>query len=215
MKGLKSIVWKLLNFLRIGGTVNLHLQSGLKDDGWFVSYRTKQSVDKNSQPIPWLTYPFIKFIETRLTKDMNVFEYGCGNSTIWYAQRINNITAVEHHEGWFNQISSAMPNNARIMLKSLEDADNYQKSVAEPGSKHHVIIVDGRKRNECIKASVDYLTDNGVVILDNSERDNYTEGKTFLKENGFKEIAFWGIAPSAAHNTCTSVFYRENNCFDI
>ncbi|EAY26114.1 class I SAM-dependent methyltransferase [Microscilla marina] len=215
MRGLKNIVWKLLNFIGVGGAINLHLQSGLKDDGWFVSYHKKQSVDKNSKPIPWLNYPFIKFLETRLNKDMDIFEFGCGNSTIWYAQRVKRVTSVEHHEGWFNQIKAQIPQNAQLMLKKLEDDDSYEKSVRTSGDKYQVIIVDGRKRNESIKESLHSIADNGIIILDNSERDNYTSGKMTLTANGFKEIAFWGIAPSAAHNTCTSLFYRPNNCFNI
>lgn len=215
MQGVKNIVWKLLNFIGIGGAVNLHLQSGLKDDGWFVSYRAKQSVDKNSNPIPWLTYPFIKFLEPRLGKDMSLFEFGCGNSTIWYAQRVKDITSVEHHEGWFNQIKSKMPQNAQLMFKKLEEGNAYEKSVLEAGKKYDVIIVDGRKRNNSIEESLQAMSESGVIILDNSERDNYASGKATLAQHGFKEIAFWGIAPSAAHNTCTSVFYREDNCFNI
>lgn len=215
MRKLKNIVWKLLNVIGIGGAINLHLGSGLKDDGWFVSYRTKQSVDKQGQPIPWLTYPFLKFLEPRLTTDMKLFEFGCGNSTIWYAQRVKNITSVEHNEKWFSQIKSKMPQNAQLMLKSLEEGTSYVKSVVDTADKYEVIIVDGRERNLSIEASFQAMTENGVLILDNSERESYSKGKTLLVEKGFKELAFWGIAPSVAHNTCTSVFYRENNCFNI
>ncbi len=46
------------------------LYSGyLLDNGWFQSYKNKTSVDKNGNPIPWVTYPFIDFISERLNKE--------------------------------------------------------------------------------------------------------------------------------------------------
>ena len=42
-------------------------------------------IDKNSNPLPWVTYGFIDFISERLNKSIDVFEYGSGNSTLWYA----------------------------------------------------------------------------------------------------------------------------------
>src|SRR5947209_6647895 len=35
----------------------------LEKRGWFESYRRKRSVAADGSPLPWLTYPFIDFIE--------------------------------------------------------------------------------------------------------------------------------------------------------
>ena len=102
IKKIKQVIWNILIKLKIGGAVQLFLASGLRDDGWFESFNTKRSIDKEGNPIPWCTYPFIKFIEPKLNKDFSVFEYGSGNSTIWYAQRVKEIISVENDEDWFN-----------------------------------------------------------------------------------------------------------------
>jgi hypothetical protein len=38
------------------------------------SFKMKLPVDKDSKPIPWMTYPFIDFISDRLYPDMEIFE---------------------------------------------------------------------------------------------------------------------------------------------
>lgn len=108
-KGLRKFVWKLLRIFKLAAPVQLILESALIDDGWFKSYYKKESIDKEYNPIPWNTYPFIKFIGPRLKKNLNVFEYGCGNSTLWYSKRVKSIIAVENDKDWFEKIKSQLP----------------------------------------------------------------------------------------------------------
>ncbi len=108
----KDFVWLLLRKINLGGVVQLMLKSILLEDGWFKSFNTKESIDKDGNPIPWNTYPFIKFIEPRLTKYFIVFEFGSGNSTIWYSQRVKSITAVENDPNWYEITKNRLPKNA-------------------------------------------------------------------------------------------------------
>ncbi len=204
----------MLNTIGAGGGVQLTLESGLQDDGWFRSYYTKESVNRAGAPIPWYTYAFIKFIEERIQPHFEIFEYGCGNSTLWYAQRVKAVTSVEHDEGWYKKIKPSMPNNVELLFHSLE-ADEYVQSVHRKDKKYHMVVVDGRRRSECLLTAMDALLEEGVLVLDNTERPQYQEAIVILKEKGYKRLDFWGIAPVAANNTCTSVFYKSENCLGI
>ena len=215
MKKIKLQVWSLLNSLGLGGIVQLFLEGALKNYGWFRSYHTKQSVDAQGQPIPWYNYSFIFFLEPRLKPHLEVFEYGSGFSTRWYAKRVKSITAVEHDAGWVEQVAPQLPANARVLYRALDESQAYVGAVAEASQKYHIIIVDGRRRVACIRKGVEYLTPDGVLILDNSERDFYQEGIQFLKERGFRQLEIRGMVPITSHDSCTSVFYREGNCLDI
>jgi len=63
------------------------------DVGWFSEFKTGEPVDKNFEPLPWLTYPFIDFIIERLSKEFSVFEIGNGNSAlIFLKKRVKNVT---------------------------------------------------------------------------------------------------------------------------
>ncbi len=212
---MRKFIWYILNKLRIASTLQLVLKSGLKDDGWFKSYYTKQAVDKAGAAIPWCTYPFIKFMEQRLNKEFDVFEYGCGNSTLWYANKVKNITSVEHDKEWYKLVSEKLPENAKVIYKQLIYNAEYAQAAFDENKKYHIIIVDGRDRVNCAKNALNALTDNGIIVFDNTDRTQYKVGIDFLMQNGFKKIDFWGLSPVTAHNNLTSIFYRSENCLGI
>ena len=81
--------------------------------------------------------------------------------------------------------------------------------------KFHLIIVDGRDRVNCCLQAVNALTDDGVIILDDSEREFYSPAIEFLKSNGFKELSFSGISPGLFYKKSTSIFYKAQNCLEI
>ncbi|WP_138477343.1 FkbM family methyltransferase [Dyadobacter bucti] len=213
IKILKNSVWSLLNSIGLGGSVQLSLDGALKQYGWFRSFHTKQSIDINGDPLPWYTYPFILFLKPRIKSHFEVFEYGSGNSTRWYAGQVKHITAVEHDSDWIRQISSKLPANAKILEKPL--GDSYVKSVQSTGELYHIIAVAGPNRVKCASFAIDFLTDDGVLILDNSERHWYQTAKEYLAGRGFRRLDFIGMAPIVGIETCTSVFYRDNNCLGI
>ena len=212
---MRKFIWHILNKLRIASIIQLVLKSGLKDDGWFKSYYTKQAVNRNGEPIPWCTYPFIKFIEERLKKDFDVFEYGCGNSTLWYANKVKSITSVEHDLDWYNKVSKILPENAKVIYKKLVYEGEYSKAVFDEDKQYHIIIIDGRDRVNSAKNIIKALTDDGVIIFDNTDRQQYKEGVDYLLQNNFKKIDFWGLSPVTAHENLTSVFYKSSNCLNI
>ena len=213
IRSVKNIVWSFLNAIGMGGSTQLYLGSALKQYGWFRSYHAKQSVDASGNPLPWYTYSFIFFLEPRIKPDFEVFEYGSGNSTRWYGARVKNITAVEHDTQWIKHIAPQLPSNAKVLSRPL--GKSYIEAVKTDNQKYNIIIVDGRNRVKCTVFAADYLTADGVLILDNSERSWYDEAKTVMQQNGFKRLDFQGMAPIVGHETCTSVFYREGNCLGI
>lgn len=215
IKKIKQVVWNILIKLKIGGAVQLFLASGLGDDGWFESFNTKRSIDKNGNPIPWCTYPFIKFLEPRLKKDFIVFEYGSGNSTLWYAERVGEITAVENDLEWYKNISPTMPSNAKVIYCELKYDGDYCRQVTKHNKKYNIIIIDGRDRNNCVKNSINHLTIDGIIVYDNTQLTEYASSIEFILQNGFKRLDFNGLLPVVAHNNTTTIFYRNENCLNI
>lgn len=213
IRSVKNIIWGFLNAIGLGGSVQLYLGSALKQYGWFRSYAAKQSIDANGNPLPWYTYAFIFFLEPRVKSSFEVFEYGSGNSTRWYGARVKNITAVEHDTQWIQHISSKLPANSKVLARSL--GDTYIEAVNTENKKYNIIVVDGRNRVKCTAYAVNFLTEDGVLILDNSERSWYQKAKDIMEEKGFKRLDFQGMAPIVGHETCTTVFYRSGNCLGI
>lgn len=215
IRKVKDLFWTILRKINLGGPIQLMLNGALLEDGWYKSYNTKKSIDKNGNPIPWCSYPFIKFIEPRLKKSFNVFEYGCGNSTLWYAQRVGCIKSVEHDGEWYKIISKQMPSNAKLVHKELKENGEYSDEVLVDNEKYHIIVIDGRDRNSCAKKAVNALSDDGIIIFDNSQVEEFKEGINFLDNSGFRKIDFIGMTPVISHNNTTTIYYRNNNCLGI
>jgi len=189
----------------------------LDDIGWFKAFDSKSPVDQDGNPIPWVTYSFIDFIKDRLGKQHAVFEFGSGNSTYFYANYAGAVVSVEHDKEWFDKIekSAAKPDNSELIFCELVRDGDYCRMPLKLNKKFDIVIVDGRDRVNCCKQSVEAITANGVVVLDDSERDEYKEGVDFLLSEGFKHLLFSGISPGLFYRKSTSVFYKADNCLGI
>jgi hypothetical protein len=216
-KAIKKIIWSVLNFFRLGAHVQLALKSNLKEEGWFKSFYTKRSVDDKGKPIPWFTYSAIHFLESRLKPHFEVFEYGCGNSTLWLAERVKSVDAVEGDKSWVEYLLPKMPTHVKIMYYPVQEEENgkYAQAITETGKLYDIVIVDGRDRNNCVINAVNYLKEEGVIILDNSDRPDYQKSIDFLIGRGFKKIDFIGNTSVVAMISSTTFFYKPNNCLNI
>lgn len=165
--------------------------------------------------MPWITYPFIDFITPRLKKGFDIFEYGAGNSTLFYSRYVNSITTVENDKKWFEKLQKVIPSKVKLIYKELIYGGEYSKTVISCNKKFHIVIIDGRDRVNCTFNSIGTLKENGVIIFDNSEREEYKKAFDFLANSGFKRIDFWGFSPGFFNKGCTSIFYREKNCLGI
>jgi hypothetical protein len=195
--------------------LSLRHEGYLLETGWFNSFNSNEPVDNKSQPIPWFTYPAIDFLSERLDKYMNVFEFGSGNSTIFFANRVQNIISVEHNKEWFEKIKLLMTHNSKISYVESNSSDLYIESLKINNRKFDIIIIDGIFRNECLVESVNHLTERGLVLLDDSERTDYREGINFILSNKFKRLDFYGIAPGILFKKCTTIFYKLGNILEI
>jgi hypothetical protein len=205
----------LLNPAKLKVLLSLGIKGYLAEKGWFEAFRTKSAIDQDGNPIAWVTYSFIDFIKERISKDLDIFEFGSGNSTIFYAGLAKSVYAVEHDKEWFKKSSRIKLPNVNMIYCELTPGGDYSKSAGTTGKKFHMIIVDGRDRVNCCKQALHSLTENGVVVLDDSERAEYADAHAFFKANGFKHLPFSGMAPGAIVSKCTSVFYKANNSLDI
>jgi len=187
----------------------------LNDIGWINSMTTQSVIDKDGNPLPWVTYPFIRFIDEKLNHNLDIFEFGSGNSTLFYAARVASVDSVENDKFWFEKIRNTVPQNTRLFFCHLEYGGEYGNFASTTDKPYDMIIVDGRDRVNCCKKSIAALKPGGVVVLDDSERTQYADGVDYLLQSGFKKIDFWGIAPMVNNHKSTTLFYRDNNCLGI
>jgi hypothetical protein len=196
------------------GELHLWRLSYLRETGWIRSRREGTAVDKNGEPIPWYTYPAIAFLENRIPRDAQVFEFGMGNSTCWWGARAARVTTVEHDRIWYDRVAHSMPRNVHTILAAV-DSDDYVGAAANSDRTFDILVIDGRRRARCCESGVESLSERGVVIWDDFHREYYRSRSGFLQDRGFRELPFWGMTPLVAREALTSIFYRSGNCLGI
>lgn len=187
---------------------------GLIENGWLRSYREQRCIDKEGRPLPWYTYSAIHFLQQRLRAGMSVFEYGCGNSTLWYAQRVARVDSVDNDPVWAERINALCPDNAGVFCAS-GTGEPYVQHVGASGRRYDLVAIDGRNRVACAGCAVKHLTPQGVIVFDDAQRERYQPGFDFLAKQGFKRIDFHGVVPMIPELETTAVFYRPDNVLDI
>lgn len=187
----------------------------LYQSGWIRSFKSRKPVDVQGQPIPWLTIPLIDLLKDRLNTTHKIFEYGAGNSTHFYARSTSTVTSVEHNLLWYELLNKDVTSNVQLIFADINVGNEYVNAIEQEGVKYDIIIIDGQKRNLCCKKSTEFLTESGVIILDDSERAEYYDGIKYLQDCKFKKLDFWGLAPGNTVYKSSTLFYRDSNCFNI
>jgi hypothetical protein len=183
--------------------------------GWLDTMTRGECIDRAGNPLPWLTYPMIEFIQQRLDPGMKVFEFGTGGSTLWWAQRVREVITIEHDPVWHERISPQLPENVTSVLQTSIDDGTYASQIRNHHKRFDIVVIDGRDRVKCAMNSIDALTDNGIIVWDNTDRAQYRDGIEYLHQQGFKRIAFSGLNPLVSFRCETSIFYRRENVFGI
>jgi hypothetical protein len=211
-----KIKYFILNLFKITSLYELRKNSALKDQGWFLSFEKSQPINNSGQPIPWITYPAIYFLEKRLQNvtNLSIFEYGAGNSSLWWTNYSSKVDSVEHDPAWFQSILKIKNGKLNIYLENLE-SDQYIKKPLSLNQKYNIVVVDGRRRVECVKNSIAALKEDGILILDNSNRSEYLEAFSFLEMQGFHHVEFGGMTPMGVELSETAIFYREKNFLNL
>ena len=117
-----------------------------------------------------------------------------------------------------NRVSDTPPDGSpRVPLAEKWTRHKATSKLINPANrrKFDIIVVDGRRRNECAIQSLSSLSGVGVFVWDNSERVRYAEGQQALIAHGFRRIDFAGRGPQLTRRWQTSIFYRDGNCLGI
>lgn len=190
-------------------------RSHLVRSGYVESIRRRQPCDAQGGPLPWMNYAVVYFLEQRLKPHHSLFEYGSGFSTRFYASHVGQVTSIEHNREWYDKGRQDLPANVELIHYDLDDGDRYARAIQASDRKFDIVIIDGRQRERCARASLANLTPGGVIIFDDSDRERYQSVQASLQESGFRRIDFRGLKPGGMSAHQTSIFYRDGNCLGI
>ncbi|MDD5400400.1 MAG: hypothetical protein PHQ93_04345 [Sulfurimonas sp.] len=179
--------------------------------GQYGTIKNWDCIDKNNNKIPWYTYPAIEYLNNIDFSQKSIFEYGSGNSSIFWSNKAKSIVSIEHDKVWYEKVSKNLKNNQILLCKA--NNNEYENSITTFDKKFDVIVIDGIRRVECSKIVEHYLnkeSDEGyMIILDNS--DWYKETSKYFRENlGLIEVDFHGFGPINDYTWTTSMFLSRN-----
>lgn len=126
--------------------------------------------------LPWLGYRAIKHLEKLLQPNWNMLEWGSGMSTLWFAQRVQNLTSIEDYQPWYDKVKLTLDKvqNVDYQLKTGNDyftLDNYLDRTFD------FILIDGSERGNCAKTAITKIKRGGYIYLDNSDKHSTSEGE--------------------------------------
>lgn len=135
--------------------------------------------------LPWLTAESILYLDNFLKPNFEVLEFGSGGSTLFFSRRCQRVTSFETNIKWFNRIKEII-NEKALNNISYFYIDEY-KEVCDKKLFDCILvdtISDGKvERVDLMDFSLSHLRENGIIVLDNYGRYNYS-----IPE--FEEIAY-------------------------
>lgn len=204
---------KIHRILSRSGVLQLWLLGvHLRQVGWLRSARSGCALAPDGSPLPWFTYSAIHFLQTRLPPGLRVFEWGSGGSTHWWSQRAREVVACEHDHDWFLRVAEKAPQNTTVVERPR--GIEYLAEIESRGL-FDVVVIDGRDRVACVVHAIPQLSQQGIIVWDNSDRAKYQPGFDTLSEAGFRRVEFYGLGPSGSQPWGTSIFYRTANCLGL
>ena len=190
-------------------------RSFLRESGWIESIRTSTPCDSVRQPIPWMNYSVVEFLSDRLAKWHDVFEFGSGYSTCYFAEKCKSVFSVEYDKAWFDRVEDIVPENAHMFYEPYDEDGQYCRTIHTCDQRFQLVVVDGQDRVNCILQSIEQLADDGILLLDDSDRPGYRRGVDALADAGFRSLSIAGIKPGSPCRHQTTIFYRNDNCFGL
>jgi len=165
--------------------------------------RRRGPVAINNRIVPWFTFPAIEYLDSLQIEKRKVFEYGAGNSTIYFSKRGCDVSSSESSHEWGDYIRTKCAAKIAITKDKIE----YLGNIHSGNSSFEIIVIDGLYRAECAREILkyEYLSDVRVVILDNSNW--FPKTLNFLtQELGFVRIDFNGYSPKNHFPSKTTIF---------
>jgi predicted O-methyltransferase YrrM len=155
-----------------------------KSKNMFKTPNEIQYVDESCGLIlPWYTKPCLDYLLTLNYKNWEIFEWGGGCSTVWYASKCIHVDTLENDSAWANEIIQYLNNN-KIINYSMHTIDvppsantdhpnklDYLQYISSLNKNWDCIIIDGSYRNEALAISMSYIKPGGLIIFDNYRQD--------------------------------------------
>ena len=142
--------------------------------GHLRSSFTRTSVTKTGDPIPWYSLPTVNFLTQRDFSKARVLEFGGGYSTMWWSKAAEHVTTFEEDSRWINTFMSRVGANVEAHslpsgLKGKELRVAISEKLNNTRALFDIVIVDAMHRETLTEMAFELVSEDGMVMVDNSE----------------------------------------------
>jgi predicted O-methyltransferase YrrM len=140
-----------------------------------VAHPPKKKKPKSAplRPIPWITDGSLAVLEKFVADrgpHIRAIEMGAGASTLWLAPRVGHLLSLEHHTEWHKRIVSELVSRRHTADVRRIARPYFYELEPLPDASFDLILIDGRDRVECLRRARRLLAQDGLLIIDNTER---------------------------------------------
>lgn len=82
---------------------------------WLLKINSDSLVDEK----PWIPFNSYRYLKKVIKKDMIIFEYGSGGSTLFFSKMANKVISVEHNNKWYLKVKK------RIELINFKNCETF------------------------------------------------------------------------------------------
>ena len=180
--------------------------------GLWKSTLLRKPMNQKGDPLPWLSVPAIEFLNRCSFQGCNVLELGSGQSTLYWQERAQSVTSLEHDHHWLHLLRLRVKKN--VTLKYWQEEARFNDF---DFSNFEIVVIDGLERGSALD-SLGLAIENSsktnanpdLVILDNA---NWFPRKVtiFRMRTNFIPINFIGFAPSGLMEQDTCIFVNPQS----
>ena len=167
--------------------------------------------------LPWFSLASIAFLDRFVTPSMDVFEYGAGGSTLYFAKRAGRVVSTESDPVWLERVERALAEggfgNAEVQYRPFDfhQAQEFETSAylhSIPDRLFDVIVIDSAEeetvvRPACFRHAQAHVRPGGIIVVDDSWR--YPELRAQHHAKSWRE--FRGIGPCRPGVTSTDIYF--------
>jgi predicted O-methyltransferase YrrM len=142
-----------------------------------------------------MTVPALNWLNSNLDGGEQLFEWGSGASTFWFANRVAQVYSAEYFEAFYYYIKEyaeskgyenvdlilakpdVIPQEGYIAKYSSAAGQSFKRFCLSienyPSSSFDVVVIDGRARTRCLDLAMRAVKRGGLIIFDDTERVEY------------------------------------------
>lgn len=134
-------------------------------------------------------------IEQLITPESDVYEFGSGYSTVWFAERARRVVSVEHDEQWARETERALRDEqmvSRVKMVEVDDEDEIPAAIEHYG-EFDLILIDclDRKRVAAISEALEHVKPGGYLVVDDSQWPMLRPGIQAVEALGWETVAVY------------------------